>query len=82
MQERAPSMVRSIQPSLVGSEYGVRGLARSGVLPVVAVAQQSAGRPRIGVLWESSPRILQRPFHEAFRQGVRDIGYVEKFPTS
>jgi hypothetical protein len=28
MQERAPSMVRSIQPSLVGSEYGVRGWRR------------------------------------------------------
>src|SRR5262249_52355974 len=45
-----------------------------GVLfaPLAAEAQQAAGRTRIG--WLSEGR---HPFIEAFRQGLRDLGYVE-----
>jgi putative ABC transport system substrate-binding protein len=41
-----------------------------------AVAQQPKKVPRIGVLWLYSPTIAS-PFAEAFRQGLRGLGYVE-----
>src|SRR5262245_11321661 len=41
-----------------------------------AEAQQPKKVPRIGVLWLYSPTIAS-PFAEAFRQGLRALGYVE-----
>jgi putative ABC transport system substrate-binding protein len=43
---------------------------------VIAEAQQPKKVPRIGVLWLYSPTIAS-PFAEAFRQGLRGLGYVE-----
>src|SRR4249919_2371691 len=45
-------------------------------LGVIAEAQQPKKVPRIGVLWLYSPTIAS-PFAEAFRQGLRGLGYVE-----
>jgi putative ABC transport system substrate-binding protein len=42
----------------------------------LAEAQQPKKVPRIGVLWLYSPTIAS-PFAEAFRQGLRGLGYVE-----
>jgi putative ABC transport system substrate-binding protein len=39
-------------------------------------AEQTTGLPRVGILWGASPSVVA-PFHEAFRQGLRDAGYVE-----
>jgi ABC-type uncharacterized transport system substrate-binding protein len=44
--------------------------------PVPADAQQAARIPRIGYLGVSSPS-LEPHFVEAFRQGLRDLGYIE-----
>jgi ABC-type uncharacterized transport system substrate-binding protein len=41
-----------------------------------AEAQQVKKVPRIGILWLYSPTIAS-PFAEAFRQGLRGLGYVE-----
>jgi putative tryptophan/tyrosine transport system substrate-binding protein len=41
-----------------------------------ATAQQPKKVPRIGVMWLYSPDIAS-PFAEAFRQGLRGLGYVE-----
>ena len=41
-----------------------------------AKAQQVKKVPRIGILWLYSPTIAS-PFAEAFRQGLRGLGYVE-----
>ena len=44
----------------------------------VAEAQQPARIPRIGNLWVGVPTdLLINRNHEAFRQGLRDLGYVE-----
>jgi len=43
---------------------------------ISAEAQQPKKIPRIGVLWLYSPTIAS-PFAEAFRQGLRGLGYVE-----
>ena len=42
------------------------------VAPLAAMAQQPAAVPRIGVLWPVSAALL-----EPFRQGLRELGYVE-----
>ena len=42
--------------------------------PLAAEAQQPAKIPRIGILRSGSP---PDPFVEAFRQGLRELGYVE-----
>ena len=44
--------------------------------PVAAEAQQAAKIPRIGFLYSSSLAVTPNP-PEAFRQGLRDLGYVE-----
>jgi putative ABC transport system substrate-binding protein len=44
--------------------------------PVVADAQPSARVPRIGYLGNSSPS-LEPDLVEAFRQGLRELGYIE-----
>src|SRR5215831_14266025 len=41
-----------------------------------AEAQQTVKIPRIGVLWPSTPSASSR-FREAFKQGLREQGYVE-----
>jgi putative ABC transport system substrate-binding protein len=45
-------------------------------LGVTAEAQQTKKVPRIGVLWLFLP-IVGPPLAEAFRQGLRNLGYVE-----
>jgi hypothetical protein len=50
------------------------GLALASVHP--AEAQQAKKVPRIGVLWPFLPTVGP-PLAEAFRQGLRDLGYVE-----
>jgi ABC-type uncharacterized transport system substrate-binding protein len=50
------------------------GLALASVH--IASAQHPKKVPRIGVLWLYSPAIAS-PFAEAFRQGLREHGYVE-----
>ena len=44
--------------------------------PLAADAQQPARIPRIGYLGTSSPS-LEPHLVEAFRQGLRDLGYIE-----
>ena len=50
------------------------GLALASVHP--AEAQQAKKVPRIGVLWPFLPTVGP-PLAEAFRQGLRNLGYVE-----
>ena len=45
-------------------------------ISTLAEAQQPKKVSRIGVLWLYSPAIAS-PFAEAFRQGLRELGYVE-----
>ena len=42
--------------------------------PLTTEAQQPARVPRLGILY---PRALPDPFIEAFRQGLRELGYIE-----
>jgi putative ABC transport system substrate-binding protein len=59
---------------VVGAGAGGLGLlAGCGRLPWQAPPEQA---PRIGALWFNSPDVF-RPFLEAFRQGLREFGYVE-----
>src|SRR5712691_7115139 len=44
------------------------------LMPFAAKAQQTGKVPRIGIIQVSEPRI---PIWEAFRHGLRDLGYVE-----
>jgi putative tryptophan/tyrosine transport system substrate-binding protein len=46
------------------------------LVAVIAEAQPAKKVPRIGVLWLYSP-VIASPFAEAFRQGLRELGYVE-----
>jgi len=43
----------------------------------LAEAQQAGKIPRIGYLSSASPSATTPEFREAFRQGLRDLGYVE-----
>jgi putative ABC transport system substrate-binding protein len=45
-------------------------------LSFTAEAQQPAQTPRIGILMSGSPE-PRRPLTEAFREGLRDLGYLE-----
>src|SRR5215475_9245718 len=47
------------------------------VAPRTATAQQSVTLPRIGVLSPASPPPPPSSTLDAFRQGLRDLGYVE-----
>lgn len=47
------------------------------VAPRAAAAQKSVTIPRIGVLSPASPPPAPSPSLDAFRQGLRDLGYVE-----
>ncbi len=42
----------------------------------LAKAQQPKRVPRIGLLWSIS-RSSVAPYNEAFRQGLRELGYIE-----
>ncbi len=44
--------------------------------PGPTVAQQPTRVPRVGIVWVGRASDVS-PFHEAFRQGLRDHGYVE-----
>jgi len=44
--------------------------------PLAAKAEQTMNLPRIGYLSASSPSFTS-PFLAAFREGLRDLGYVE-----
>src|SRR5215831_19001956 len=54
------------------------GAVTGGLLaePLVATAQQVAGMPRVGYLGPTSPS-SEAFILEAFRQGLRDVGYRE-----
>jgi len=52
-----------------------RILAGSALWPLAAYAQKP-GIPRVGIVWIAS-RAEVAPFHEAFREGLRELGYVE-----
>ncbi|UVO27047.1 ABC transporter substrate-binding protein [Bradyrhizobium arachidis] len=44
--------------------------------PLSAYTQQMRIVPRVGILW-IAPEPVVTPFHEAFRQELRDLGYIE-----
>ncbi len=52
-------------------------LALGLLLPLLATAQRPAKVPRIGVLLEGRSTTTTSRNREAFRQGLRDLGYVE-----
>ena len=45
--------------------------------PVTSFSQQPAKVPRIGYLQPAAPQNNSSPFLEDFRQGLRDLGYIE-----
>jgi putative ABC transport system substrate-binding protein len=45
--------------------------------PVTSFSQQPAKVPRIGYLQPAAPQNNSSPFLEDFRQGLRDLGYLE-----
>jgi putative ABC transport system substrate-binding protein len=51
-------------------------LGAAAICPHIGYAQQSGRVPRVGILW-IAPYPVVAPFHEAFRQGLRDAGYVD-----
>jgi putative ABC transport system substrate-binding protein len=51
-------------------------LAGSTAWPFAARAEQSGNVPRVGILW-IAPQPVVATFHEAFRQGLRELGYIE-----
>jgi ABC-type uncharacterized transport system substrate-binding protein len=55
---------------------GVLVLAILALTSVCPAAQQTKKVPRIGVLWPYSSNVGS-PLAEAFRHGLRDLGYVE-----
>jgi len=42
--------------------------------PIAAEAQQAGRIPRVAILWSGAP---SGPYAQAFRQGLRELGYVE-----
>jgi putative ABC transport system substrate-binding protein len=52
-----------------------RVLAGSALWPLAAHGQKP-GVPRVGIVWIASQSDVA-PFNEAFRQGLRELGYVE-----
>jgi putative ABC transport system substrate-binding protein len=47
------------------------------VLPFQVAAQQAAKIPRIGIVRPGSPMANPDPYLEAFRGGLRELGYIE-----
>src|SRR6185295_7547475 len=70
---------------MLGASEGVRmnrretvlALLALGVAPRAGQAQQQGKIPRIGFLHPAVPQNNTVPFLEAFRQGLRELGYVE-----
>jgi putative ABC transport system substrate-binding protein len=54
------------------------GTLAGGLLaaPLAAEAQRVGKLPRLGILWAHSPSVASL-FADAFRQGLRGLGYVE-----
>ncbi|UPK26796.1 ABC transporter substrate-binding protein [Bradyrhizobium sp. 195] len=50
------------------------GATTLGALP--ARAQQREHVPRVGIVW-IAPQSVVSPFHDAFRAGLRELGYIE-----
>src|SRR3954453_12719836 len=48
----------------------------AAAMPLAAHAQQPSKIPRVGLLSTFSPSEA-RPWHQALRQGLRDLGWVE-----
>ena len=55
----------------------VLALIAFGIAPRAGQAQQQGKIPRIGFLHPAVPQNNTSPFLEAFRQGLRELGYVE-----
>ena len=55
----------------------VLALVALGAMPCATEAQQAAKMPRIGYLASNLRDSGPTHLHEAFRQGLRDLGYVE-----
>lgn len=51
-------------------------LVGSTVWPFVAHAEQVGRVPHVGILW-IAPQPVVATFHEAFREGLRELGYVD-----
>jgi putative ABC transport system substrate-binding protein len=51
------------------------GLAAS-VWPLSARAQKPAHIPHVGIVW-IAPQSVVAPYHDAFRDGLRELGYLE-----
>ncbi len=57
----------------------IGGMILIGLLAIgvgLAAAEDARKMPRIGQVFASNP-VSTRPFDEAFRQGLRDLGYVD-----
>ena len=54
----------------------IAGIGVTTAWPFAARGQRSRMLPRVGVIW-IAPQSVVAPFHEAFRQGLHDLGYVE-----
>src|SRR5437667_10691747 len=68
-----------MRPGVIRVFRGRRGTFLALLLLVAAVAAdpQPAGKvPRVGILWAYSPSVVSI-LGEAFRQGLRGLGYVE-----
>ncbi len=68
---RAPAQTTTIKVAWM------LGIALTILAAPSAHAGQQAGKmSRVGLVWIATPASVA-PFHEAFRQGLRDLGYVE-----
>jgi len=63
-------------PVIIGRRELIAALGGVAVWPLSARAQQAGIVPRVGILW-IAPQPVVMPFHESFRQGLRELGYVE-----
>ncbi|MGH9364077.1 MAG: ABC transporter substrate-binding protein [Thermoanaerobaculia bacterium] len=63
-----------MRPNVLG--FVLVSVAAFVSVPLAAEAQQATGMPRIGYLGTSSPS-AEPHLVEAFRQGLRDLGYIE-----
>src|SRR6266567_6551952 len=61
--------------SLHRRDFG-RILAGSALWPLAAHGQKPGVLPRVGIVWIASQAEVA-PFQEAFRQGLRELGYIE-----
>jgi putative ABC transport system substrate-binding protein len=59
------------------STLGLLVILALGLLVAPLAAMPSGKVPRIGLLWFGSPAVGPSPYLEAFRQALRELGYVE-----